>query len=178
MIGEKIRAKRVENGQSLKELAEKTGLTASFISQVERDLAEPSITSLRRIAEALGVPIFYFLLDEEKHSPVVRQQERKVLKFPESHLIYELLSPDLNRQMEVMIGRLEPGAASVEEPQTHPGEECILVLNGTMDVYIGENNYRLEEQDSIYYYSSIPHRLVNAGQKELIFVSAITPPRF
>lgn len=178
MLGEKIRKKRIEKNMSLKELAEKIDLTASFLSQVERELAEPSITSLRKIAEALDVPIFYFLLDDEQHSPVVRKNQRKVLRFPQSHLTYELLSPDLNRQMEVLIGRLDPGAASGEEDSTHPGEECILVLEGKMEIKIGEETYSLEEGDSIYYFASIPHSLYNSGDKPLVFLTAITPPRF
>lgn len=178
MLGEKIRKKRIEKNMSLKELAEKIDLTASFLSQVERELAEPSITSLRKIAEALDVPIFYFLLDDEQHSPVVRKNQRKVLRFPQSHLTYELLSPDLNRQMEVLIGRLDPGAASGEADSTHPGEECILVLEGKMDIKIGEETYTLEEGDSIYYFASIPHFLYNSGDKPLVFLSVITPPRF
>lgn len=178
MLGEKIRKKRMEKNMSLKELAEKIDLTASFLSQVERELAEPSITSLRKIADALEVPIFYFLLDDEEHSPVVRKNERKVLRFPQSHLTYELLSPDLNRQMEVLIGRLEPGAISSDEPSTHPGEECILILEGKMEITVGEESYSLEEGDSIYYFASIPHTLRNIGEKQLVFLSVITPPRF
>ena len=73
MLGETIRRIRAEKGLNLRELAEITKLTPSFLSQVERDLAEPSITSLRKIADALGVPIFYFLMENGKPSPVVRK---------------------------------------------------------------------------------------------------------
>lgn len=178
MLGVKIRRKRIEKDMSLKELAEKVGLTASFLSQVERELAEPSITSLRKIAEALDVPIFYFLLDHESHSPVVRKSQRKVLRFPQSHLTYELLSPDLNRQMEVFIARIDPGAYGGEEASAHPGEECILILQGQMEITIGEDTYFLDEGDSIYYFASIPHILKNCGKNILVFLSAITPPQF
>ncbi|HHU32397.1 MAG TPA: cupin domain-containing protein [Clostridia bacterium] len=178
MLGEKIRKKRIEKNLSLKDLAERIGLTASFLSQVERELAEPSITSLRKIAEALDVPIFYFLLDNDNHSPVVRKNNRKVLHFPSTKLTYELLSPDLNRQMEVLIARLEPGATGGEEDSTHPGEECILILEGKMKITIGEETYYLEEGDSIYYFASIPHSLKNHGDGSLVFLSVITPPRF
>ncbi|GFN22259.1 MAG: cupin domain-containing protein [Thermoanaerobacteraceae bacterium] len=178
MLGKKIRQIRRDRGMSLKDVAEKTGLTSSFLSQVERDLADPSITSLRKIAEALEVPIFYFLLNHEDHSPVVRRDKRKVLKFPQSHLTYELLSPDLNRKMEIMMARLEAGAVSCDEPLSHPGEECIVVLQGCMEIEIGGEVYRLEEGDSIYYYAAVPHKLWNPGDKELVFLSAMTPPLF
>lgn len=178
MLGERIRKNRLEKAMNLKELAEKTDLTASFLSQVERGLAEPSITSLRKIAEALEVPIFYFLLDNEVKSPVVRKDERKILKFPESHLVFELLSPDLNRQMEVMLTKLEVGGSSCDKPLSHPGEEFIFILQGKMEMTIGEETYILEEGDSIYYFAIIPHKSTSIGDKELIYISAITPPRF
>lgn len=178
MIGAKIRQKRQEKGMSLKELAESTDLTASFLSQVERDLAEPSITSLRKIAGALEVPIFYFLLENESTSPVVRRDERKILKFPESQLAFELLSPDLNRQMEVMMAKIEVGASSCDEPLSHPGEEFIFVLRGQMRVDIGDDTYLLDECDSIYFFAAIPHKLTCVGEEDLVIISAITPPRF
>ncbi|MEW6623481.1 MAG: XRE family transcriptional regulator [Bacillota bacterium] len=178
MLGEKIRNIRSEKNMSLRDLADKTGLTASFLSQVERDLTEPSITSLRKIAEALEVPIFFFLLETTEKSPVIRKSERKVLRLPQSNLVFELLSPDLEKSMEIMIARLKPGAVSCEEPLSHPGEECIVILEGTMEISVGSDTYVLEEGDSIYYHSAIPHILKSVGDKELVFLSAITPPMF
>ena len=179
MLGGKIRKKRSEKNMSLKELAEMIDLTASFLSQIERDLAEPSITSLRKIAKALEVPIFYFLMNDQDSSPVVRKNERKTLRLPESHLEYELLTPDVSRAMEVFIATIEPGNGAVGEfESTHPGEECILILEGTMDIKVGEDTFLLEEGDSIYYFASLPHSVKNAGDKKLVFLSSITPPRF
>lgn len=178
MIGEKIREKRLQVGMSLKELSEKTDLTPGFLSQIERDLSEPSITSLRKIADALDVAVFYFLLDEAEKSPVVKKAERQQLKFRDSHVTYELLSPDLNRQMEMFMGRLEPGAVTCEEPLTHPGEEVNHVVQGKMWITIGKEEYVLDPGDTIYYYSSIPHKIVSVGEEDLVFISTITPPRF
>lgn len=163
---------------SLTELAEKIERTPSFLSQIERGLAEPSITSLRMISEALDVPIFYFLLDTHEHNPVVRRNERKILNFPESHLTFELISPDLNRKMEIMEARLDPGATTCDEPLTHPGEECMLVLKGQMKIEIGEEVYFLNAGDSIYYFSMIPHRVISVGEEELVWISCMTPPAF
>lgn len=178
MIGAKIREKRKELKMSLKELAEKTELTPGFLSQIERDLAEPSITSLRKISEALGVAVFYFLLDDLQKNPVVRKGEGQILKFPNSHLTYELLSPDLNRQMEMFKAELEPGAFTCEEPLSHPGEEVTHVCQGKMLIQIGEEEYTIEAGDTIYYFSSIPHKITSIGKENLIFISTITPPEF
>jgi transcriptional regulator with XRE-family HTH domain len=101
LLSTRLREKRIEIGMTIKELSEKTGLTSGFISQIEHGIAEPSITSLRNIANVLGVASFYFLLDDINVSPVVKKNERRVLKFAKSNLTYELLSPNLNRQMEM-----------------------------------------------------------------------------
>ncbi len=179
MLGNKIRAKRLQRKFSLRQLAEATGFTASFLSQIERNLAMPSIMSLRKLAEALEVPIFYFLLDDGEGQLVVRKSERKILNFPESHLTFELLTPGLNHKIEMITARLEPGAATCDRKLSHPGEECTLVLEGTMQIEVDEDVYILEEGDSIYYLCSLPHRIVNiSADKDLVFVSAITPPNF
>lgn len=178
MIGEKIRQKRIELNMSMKDLAKATGLSIGFISQVERELTEPSITSLRKIAKALDVAVFYFLVEETKDNRVVRNKERQSLKFPNSHLEYELLSPNLNRQMEMFMGHLEPGAKTCEVPLSHPGEEVTHVLKGIMWIKIGNDEYELFEGDTIYYFSSIPHTIINVGKEKLVFISTITPPRF
>jgi len=178
LIGAKIRHRRNEIDMSMKVLAEKTGLTSGFISQVERELAEPSITSLRKIAKALGVAVFYFFTEEKSPGIVVRKEGRQSRNFPKSHLTYELLSPDLNRQMEMFMASLEPGANTCEEPLSHNGEEVTHVLEGTMWIKIGDDEYTLKEGDTIYYFSSAPHKIVNSGDSMLRFISTITPPAF
>ncbi|MEW6244835.1 MAG: XRE family transcriptional regulator [Bacillota bacterium] len=178
MLGERIKRKRTEQGKSLRDLAAATGLTPSFLSQIERDLVEPSITSLRKIAEALEVPIFYFLMTEQEVEPVVRKHERKVITLPGSGISVELLTPDLDKQMELIMIRLGPGKSTVQHPLPHSGEECTVVLEGKMRITVGSNEYVLDAGDSIYYFASVPHQLVNIGDDDLVILSAITPPTF
>jgi transcriptional regulator with XRE-family HTH domain len=178
-LGERIRQRRSQLEISLQELANRTGLTASFLSQVERDVTEPSITSLRRIADALEVPVFYFLLQEATHSPVVRRDQRRILKLHDTAAQWELLSPsDPQLQLEVVLTRLPAGEASGDECTSHPGEECFVVLEGDMEIAVADEVFRLQEGDSVQFHASIPHRIRNCGQKELVVLAAITPPRF
>lgn len=178
-LGDRIRGRRQQLDISLQELANRTGLTASFLSQVERDVTEPSITSLRRIAGSLEVPVFYFLLDEAAPSPVVRKAERRILRLHDTAAQWELLSPaDPQLQLEMVLTRLPAGVASGDEHTSHPGEECFVVLEGAMEIDVADDTYRLEEGDSIQFRASIPHRIRNGGDKELVVLAAITPPRF
>ncbi|HYF90692.1 MAG TPA: cupin domain-containing protein [Symbiobacteriaceae bacterium] len=178
-IGERIRQRRQQMDISLQELANRTGLTASFLSQVERDVTEPSITSLRRIAGALEVPVFFFLLDEATPSPVVRKHERRILRLHDTAAQWELLSPaDPQAQLEVVLTRLPPGVASGDEVTSHPGEEAFVVLGGEMEITVADEIYRLQEGDAIQIRASLPHRIRNSGKQELTVLAAITPPKF
>ncbi|MGM0603804.1 MAG: helix-turn-helix domain-containing protein [Bacillota bacterium] len=178
ILGKKIRETRVAKGMNLSNLAEKISKTPSYLSQIERGLSEPSITALREISQALGVPMFYFLNDTHDHCQVVRKDNRKTLTLPDSHLSYELLSPDLSHQMEMVYFNMEPGANTCEDPLPHDGEECSFVLKGKMEIQVGGEYYTLKEGDSIYYKANIPHKITNVGDENLIFVSSITPPMF
>jgi len=177
-LGNKIRKLRISKGTNLTAFAKKIGKTPSYLSQVERGMASPSIMALREIAKALNVPMFYFLIDDKKQSVVVRKNERRVLQFPKSHLNYELLSPDVSRQVEMIRTRIETGASSCSKPLSHEGEECTLVMEGKMKIEIGDEFFILEEGDSIYYLASIPHKITNTGDKDLIIISAIAHTNF
>lgn len=178
MLGEKIRRKRNEIGMSMKELSEMIGLSPGFISQIEREIAEPSITSLRKIAEALDIPMFNFFIEESSASRVVRHNESQEVIFPNSNVTYKLLTPDLNRQMKTLLGTIEPGESLSDEPIAYMGEEVIYILEGEMFISIGIDEYRLSQGDTVFYYANIPHRIINSGDIPLKFISTTTPPRF
>ena len=93
MLGNKIREIRTSKGLKLSELAEKTGLSTSYISLLERDLTSPSISSLKKIATALETPLFHFLIEESKSSILIRRDERKKLAFPNSNIIHDYVTP-------------------------------------------------------------------------------------
>lgn len=164
---------------TLVNLAEKTGLSLSFISQVERGLTNPSINSLRKIALSLGIPLSSFFEEgSSTNGPVVRKGERGVLVNTDSRLTYQLLSLDPNRRIEFLLTRLEVGGTSTETPMAHKGEEAALLLQGECRIELGDEFFDLKEGDSIYITENTPHRFTNTGNVPLIIVSAISPPGF
>ena len=177
-LGHRIRARRKELGLSLRELEEKVGLTASFLSQVERDLSSPSIESLHLISQALDVPIFYFLLEPEVKSPVVRRDKRVNLRLPDSDLMYQLLTPDLNRKMEAFLFEQEPDQEKIAVRLNQLTEEFIYVLQGQLEIQLDEDVYLLGPGDSIYFEGPRLRRLAARGGITLRFISVITPPVF
>ncbi|MBI4277666.1 MAG: helix-turn-helix transcriptional regulator [Armatimonadetes bacterium] len=177
-VGEKIRSLREHKSLTLAQLSRRARVSASFLSQLEHGTNRASIETLRRIALALEVPLFHFFVDEGEALWVVRPRERKRLSFPRSDADYQLLSPDLNRRMELVLITLEPARPTFSEPFSHPGEECDVVIQGEVRFEIGDRVEILREGDSIYFDCGIPHRFVNVGDISAVIVSAITPPTF
>jgi transcriptional regulator with XRE-family HTH domain len=177
-IGYRLRTRRQELGLSLRELAERVGLTASFLSQIERDLTSPSLESLRKISNALEVPIFFFLIETEDKSPVVRCSQRVELRLPDSNLTYKLLTPDLNRKLEAFLAEREPGEEKITIPLRQHTEEFIYVLQGQLEIELSEEVYLLGPGDSVTFEGPMLQRLVARGDETLRFISVITPPIF
>jgi transcriptional regulator with XRE-family HTH domain len=179
-LGQVMKERRLELGLSLRELAQMSGLTASFLSQVERDLTSPSIESLRKISEALDVPMFRFLVEQEPRSPVVRRNQRVKLSFGDRGADYQLLTPDLNRSrsMEVFLEEWEPGRERTTMPLRRYTEEFIYVLQGRLEIQLGEEVHTLDAGDSIYFEGPLLHRLAAKGPEILRMLSVITPPIF
>ena len=175
-------------GLTTRELAERSGVSPSMINQIETGATGASVTSLRRVAGALSVPLAEFFLDGDESGraapstgsgrvAVVRRNRRKHLQLPESNIVYELLTPDLRWDIEFVWIELEPNHPPVEA-MSHPGQECCVVIAGTLTSVIGDEEYTLEAGDSVVFDCSIPHRTENRGTEKVIQISAITPPRF
>ena len=204
-VGLRIKEKRKEEGLSIRELARRTNLTASFISQVENGKANVSLESLRRITKALGVQILYFLSDIEtspdeeldgesaeapaeysrehemfdRSIPLIKSDMRAKLFFPDAGITYELLTSRLDHKMEAFIGKIAPGADNVAGKLSVSTEEFILCLNGSLKVGIKEKDYILEPGNSIYVNGNSLTCLANASDTEYTeWLSVITPPAF
>ncbi len=176
-IGEKVRSLRLKQKMSIETLAELSGLSKGLISQIERDITGPSVASLWKISKALNVTMNYFFDEYDDFNQVVRKDERKKLMMHKER-IYELLSPDLKKQIEMLWIETYPGEYNSVDLISHEGEECGVVIKGTLRVISGENVYDLNEGDSIYLDSTIPHKYVNVGEELSISIWAMVPPSF
>ena len=177
-VGGRIRNRRMQLGMTIQELADASKLTKSFVSQVERDRNSPSISSLRAIAAALRVPMIYFFQPEQSQKSVVRCAERRVVTFPQTGVKYEFLTPDSQGNVEMFKIRLETGQDTGERSLSHAGEECVLVIQGSVDVEINGVDNRLGTGDSVYIRALEAHRFCNLGPDVAVVVAAIAPPTF
>lgn len=177
-FGKKIRELRKQQKLSIEQLAAKAELSSGMISQMERDLIIPSVGSLWKVAKALSVHINYFFDEYEPGDPIVRKAERKQIILPHSNVTYELLSPALSKKLEFLMIKIEPGETNSDEQISHEGEECGYMLQGSMKVKWGSREFILNEGDSIYLDSTVPHRFINIGDITAISIWTMTPPSF
>ncbi len=178
-LGARIRHLRQARGMTLRDLATSAGVTESFLSQVERGLASPSISSLRRIATSLGESIASLFEPETEPGTLVRAADRRVLHYPGLRARDEFITPSMGGRLQVIMSVIEPGGGTGDEPYTHESdEECVLVLEGTLDLWIGDTHYGLEAGDSVIHSSRVPHRNRNNGTAPTTVLFILTPPSY
>jgi transcriptional regulator with XRE-family HTH domain len=181
-IGERLRASRRERGLSLRDLAERLGVSPSLISQIERGRANPSVSTLYAIVSELDVSLDDLLFDrrsverpdaaprtpaeasDARPLPLQRAPERSSIRLA-SGVIWERLTTVSEPGTEFLYVTYEVGGASSPENayQRHLGHEWGYVISGTLEVRIGFAKYVLQPGDAISIDSSIPHRLANTG---------------
>lgn len=182
-IGATIRKQRQARGFSVRELARLTGFSPSAISQIETGKSVPNILTMKAIADALGISVVSFLLDdlESKISLVKPAERRRLIRnaTPTGELIEEFLVRGRNFQMEPALIVVPPRADS-GKAISHPGEELIYVLGGQLQYSLeGVREYELEQGDSFYYPCTIPHRWFNPSETtEARFLIVATPSLF
>ncbi len=179
-LGLTIRRLRESRQLSLKEVAARSGLTQSFLSQVERNLTSPSVASLRKVAQAFGVPLTeLFQGPVMPENRVVRRAERRQLIHPSRQWRDYLLTPNLTGKLQVILSVIEPSGGSGEEPYAHDSdEECVIILHGRLEFWVGPDRYVLEEGDSIVFESRTPHRNRNPGPERAEVLWITTPPSY
>ena len=178
-LGAYIKNKRIELGLSLRDLAATTGLSATFLSNFERGVANPTLDSLRKVSTALNTPVLYMTNAPQASSPVVRYGERRHLNLAKGKIHYEILTPTFTKKMVLFEARIvaEDGNV-VAGPLSEPTEECVVMLAGRISIRVAEQTYELEAGDSIYFEGGSLESLMAVGDEEARFISAITPPIF
>jgi transcriptional regulator with XRE-family HTH domain len=178
-VGERLRAIRRLRRCTLRTVAERSGLSESFLSQVERGRSNASIGSLRRIADAIGISVADLFEPTGPPRPkVLRRADRPALTFGILGRKL-LLTPKPLRELEVFVGELDPGGSSGPEPYAHgDSEELFVVLSGTVQLELGGEVHELQPGDSIDYRSSTPHRISNIGEDLAEVMWIISPPSY
>jgi len=143
-VGERLRVIRSRRRQTLREVAERAGLSESFLSQVERGRASASVASLRRIADALGIAVSDLFQPAEASRPrVLRRDDRPSLAFGVLGRKL-LLTPNPLHHLEVFVGELDPEGSTGAEQYAHgDSEELFVVIRGTVQLELGDEQFEL-----------------------------------
>ncbi|MBU2540695.1 MAG: XRE family transcriptional regulator [Candidatus Omnitrophica bacterium] len=167
-IGLKIRSIRNSKRTTLQELANITKLTTSFISQVERGIASPSVDSLRKIAQALGVSAGQFFEEELKEFTFIRKNKAPKVIDKETKSSYETLVSDLlGVTMKPLIIRLQKGGELKKQLLLEEGDVFIMVMGGNVELVFDKEKFVLNKGDSFYCKGqNRPQKIINAGSKE------------
>ena len=181
LVGRQIRDLRKAKGLTIAELAEHIERSVGYVSQIERDLSELSIPGLKRIAEALEVQISWFFhptgaAPAAERDYIVRRGNRRRLSLTGIGVTEELLSPSLGGATELVLTRVPPRSTTGAEFVTRKAEESGLVLQGRMELWVGEKHFLLDEGDSFCFGAGESHRIHNPGDTECVVVWVITPP--
>lgn len=183
-IGHQLRRERKIRGLRIKDVAEAAGFSASLISKIEHNKVDPSLSTLHRLAQTLDTSVSALFLREEGldkavHKPAQRPVAGVVQGLSEwEGIVAEVMVPYREgRLLEGFVFVMEPGGHSGGRLE-HDGEECGYVLDGELELEVGNDTYYLAAGDSFFFSSHIPHAYRNPGETTARVIWINTPPTF
>ena len=175
-LGPKLRRLRARTGMGIVEAARRAGISAGFLSSIERAQANASVATLQRLASAYGTTVVELFQAPRKRERLVRPADRRVLEV-HSGVRMELLSTGAT-MLQSMLFRVAPLAGS-DGSYSHQGEEFIYMMSGTLEVWLDELEcFVLREGDSFWFESTLGHRWFNPSTTEAVLLWINTPPTF
>jgi transcriptional regulator with XRE-family HTH domain len=173
-VGARVRTQRRERGLTNEQLAPATGLTKGFISQLERDRTAPSLSSIARICDALGVRLST-IFEREPAPALVRRDERTQVDNP--HTLSFLLSSRDEHRFQAIESEVAPGGGAGDELTSLPGEmEFVYVLEGSLELRVGDEVHVLDAGDALTYQLSKAHTWRNNSSTEKLRVLWVAVP--
>jgi transcriptional regulator with XRE-family HTH domain len=174
-LGRNVRELRTSQGLTLAALADLVGISPSAISQIERGATEPSLGTLWNLGKALHASLFDFFTHEQQPTvEVTRAGDRTHVEF--DRFRYEVVARSTERQLDLFFLRVAAGDEVVREATAHAGEECGVVLEGSLEVIVADAHHVLGPGDGIWFLSTQPHTFRPADGQESLSVWADTIP--
>ncbi len=173
-VGNRIKSIRKRKGLTLQDLSEKSGMSATAISAIERNVSSPTVNTLASIGKALGESLSSLLGETDIAYVVTRAGGReRPATLARGADLQSLAAGVPGQRFLPMIGILAQGATSGDGLVNHRGDDFLFVIRGTLDVESNGNSIRLGEGDSLYLRENTPYRWTNAaaGETQIILVS-------
>lgn len=182
-VGDQIRDLRKAKGMTITQLAEAIDRSVGYVSQVERNISPVPIDRIKELAEALGVQITWFFQGgttgpEDERDYIVRRGDRRKLTFTGSGVAEELLSPNLGGGFEMIMTTYAPLSKTGDDNYTRPCEEAAYVIEGRLEIWIGDKHFMLDTGDSITFDGNQPHSSANPDDTPATVMWVMSPPTY
>lgn len=184
MLGEVIRQIRRSKDLTLHQVAERSGLSTAFLSQVENDQANPTLSSVRRLAAALGTSTFALLAQGEAEgaSTFIARDRRRTFMPPGLNGSFSIATATYSEgRLQTVVVELQPNMATCDEAMAHglwESEEWAMLISGQVELEVGKERHLLSPGDAVHFRPAIPHRYVNRGSCPATLICVMAPPSF
>lgn len=178
-IGTRLRQIRHHAGISQRQLARQVGVANATISQIESGKLNPTVSLLKKILDGIPMRLADFFADDVQPRDRRFFRADELTEIADGGVSYRQVGASLAaKSIQLLKERYEPGAGTGRHALTHEGEECGIILNGRLEVTVGEETAVLGPGDAYYFRSSQPHRFRNKGNEPCELITACTPPSF
>jgi transcriptional regulator with XRE-family HTH domain len=172
-FGELAKSFRIQKGLSLRELAQRTGLSVGMLSQIERNVTSPSLKTLTKLRIGLDVPLSAFFGDHDGHAPdpsathaaVRKKAARPTLDIGDG-ILKVLLSPAAATNLQLMVLVISPKGGTKDTVIGIPGEKAVVVMQGVLEITVGDATHTLHEGDTLQFDAELPHSFRNPGKSQ------------
>jgi transcriptional regulator with XRE-family HTH domain len=170
-VGGRVRALRHQRGLSLRALAELCDLSPNTISLIERGVTSPSVSTLHRLAMALGVSITSLFDDRVEKARIILTRADERPRSGSASVVLESLGAGLEEQAcDPFLVTLKSGASSGKQVMVHTGHELVFCFQGALEYEVAGENYRLGEGDALLFHADLPHRWRNPNSIPAVFL--------
>lgn len=178
-LGSRLKAVRTHFGLSQRALARRAGVPSSAVSLIESGKVSPSVGSLKRVVDAVGLSLAEFFSFDVPQSEQIFFKADELLQISKGAVSYRQVGRDLSQaRLQILYETYQPGADSGRVLLSHDGEEGGIVIQGRLEVTVGDEKRVLGPGDAYLFASRLPHRFRNVGDQPCVLISACTPPTF
>lgn len=167
VIGSNLKKLRKDRHLTLEMLSQLTGVSTSMLGEIERGATNPTIGIVWKIADGLKISLSELIREEQPSVTLVRRQDAGTYKTGEGFDIFSLHNFDPEKKLEILYKVLQPGASFISEGHRKGIEEYLLIVEGTLQLQIGEQSFTLQQGDSIRFTGDIRHVYHNPGKVPL-----------
>lgn len=179
-VGQRVKNIRNQKNISIRELSRRSGVSATQISEIERNISAPTVPTLLKIINGLGAAAsIFFDTTVQKSVSIVRKDERQEFIDRKNHVSLQSLSNGIkDTKLKIFISHPEPGVTNIRGGYKHAGEEFIHVIKGKVQVTLDETKHILHEGDSIHFKGEFLHTIKNITDHQIELLVVISPPNY